>query len=68
MNVPDPLGMAGGSLPEERHSEKQLFIKDINRMSQHLHTGQVAQVNEAILHTDGYTNFIGDRKKKNTWR
>lgn len=33
-------------------------------MSQYLHAGQVAQINKDIPHTDGYTNFIGDRRKK----
>lgn len=33
-------------------------------MSQHLHTGQVAQINEDIPNTDGYTNFIGERRGK----
>lgn len=37
-------------------------------MSQHLHTGQVAQINEDIPNTDGYTNFIGERRGKKTWR
>lgn len=47
---------------EKRHSEKCDFIKDTNTMSQHLHTGQVAQINEDIPNTDGYTNFIGERR------
>lgn len=47
---------------EERHLEKCHFIKDTNMMSQHLHTGQVAQINEDIPYTDGYTNFIGERR------